>query len=169
MEKLGVHAFHYRRGKRAGYNSWSRPWTDDEREMIRSKVKIAYDQFLDRVVDGRANFERREQVDAVAQGRIWSGARAKQLGLVDEIGGLQHAIELAAKRGGLGRRYEVVHMPDRKRGLLERAVDMLGVRASERDVVPAAVDEALETAAPLLYAEPETAQALLPYAVDMDL
>lgn len=169
MDKLGVHAFHYRRGKRAGYTSWSRPWTDDEREAIRSNVQIAYDQFLDRVVDGRAGFERREQVDAVARGRIWSGSRAKQLGLVDEIGGLQHAIERAARRAGLGRHYEVVHLPDRKRRLLERAVDLLGARASARDAVPPAVDRAMEVAAPLLFAEPETAQALLPFAVDMDL
>jgi protease-4 len=169
MEKLGVHAFHYRRGKRAGFSAWSRPWTPDEREMIRSKVQVAYDQFLDRVVEGREGFERREQVDAIAQGRIWSGSRAKQIGLVDEIGGLQHAIERAAKRAGLGRRYEVVHLPERKRGVLERAVDLLGARASARDALPPAVDRAMEVAAPLIYAEPERAQALLPFAVDMDL
>ncbi len=168
LDKIGVNPFHYRRGKHAGHNDWTRPWTEEERTAISAKVQRFYDQFLDRVIEGRDNFDRRDQVDPIARGHIWSGSKAKQLGLIDEIGGLQHAIEEAAKRANLPRHYEVVHLPRRKLSLAERAVTWIGLRASAKQPMPPAVDKALRTAAPLIYAEPNTAQALLPFAFELE-
>lgn len=172
MEKLGVSAFHYRRGKRAGHNDWTRPWTPEEREGIKTQVKVAYDRFLDRIVKGRESFDRPEQVDAIAQGRIWSGSKAKQIGLVDEIGGLQHAIEAAAQEAGLGRHYEVVHLPRPDRSLLERAAGWIGLSVAEReatrDNLPPPIEKALELAAPLIFAETNRTQALLPFAYEIE-
>jgi len=51
----------------------------------------------------------------IAQGRVWSGVEAKQLGLVDEIGGLGSAITFAAKKASLGTRYRVMEYPARSR------------------------------------------------------
>lgn len=167
LEKIGVRPFHVRRGRRAGYQHWSRPWTEDEREALAVKVQSYYNQFLDRVVEGRSNFKTRDEVDRVARGRIWSGSQAKRLGLVDEIGGLQHAIERAAERAELGEDYEVIHLPRPQRGLLERALDYLGFNAAEAESLPPAMQEALEAAGPMIYAEPDRAQALLPYGVVM--
>jgi protease-4 len=168
MEKVGIHPFQYQRGRRAGHDHWSRPWTDDERAALAVKVQSYYTQFLDRVAQSRPGFESRDDVDAVARGRIWSGEQAKRLGLVDRIGGLQHAIERAAERAGLGDDYEVIHLPVQKRGVLEVALDWLGFDASAVDNLPPAMQEALEAAGPMIYAEPGRAQALLPYAVVMD-
>ena len=120
------------------------------------------------MAQSRPGFESRDDVDAVARGRIWSGEQAKRLGLVDRIGGLQHAIERAAERAGLGDDYEVIHLPVQKRGVLEVALDWLGFDASAVDNLPPAMQEALEAAGPMIYAEPGRAQALLPYAVVMD-
>jgi protease IV len=71
------------------------PLSDKSREVITESIENVYDVFLDRVSKGRKMT--REQVDAVAQGRIWTGTQAKERGLVDEIGNLQNAIEIAAK------------------------------------------------------------------------
>lgn len=172
MEKLSIHPFHYRRGRHAGHNDWTRPWTEDERSALGEKVRTFYDRFLDRVVTGRDNFEDSDQVDRIARGRIWSGSRAKQLGLIDHIGGLQHAIERAAELAELDPdRYEVIHLPRPDRSLMERAVSWIGLRAGAEarssTSLPPAVQKALTVAAPLVYAEPNTAQALLPYAVEI--
>lgn len=169
MEKIGVHPFHYRRGRRSGHNDWTRPWTDDERAAIGEKIQRFYDRFLERVVDSRENFDDPEQVDVIARGRIWSGSRAKTLGLVDHIGGLQHAIERAAERADLGDRYEIVHLPRRNLSLTERAVSAIGLRAETASPLPPAMEKALRTAAPLIYQDTEAVQAMLPFALDLEL
>lgn len=71
------------------------PLSDKSREVITESIENVYDVFLDRVSKGR-NMTR-AQVDSVAQGRIWTGTQAKERGLVDEIGNLQKAIDIAAK------------------------------------------------------------------------
>jgi protease-4 len=165
LEKIGVHPVAFTRGRRAGYNHWSRPWTEEERQALSVKVRSYYNQFLDRVVTSRSNFKTRDEVDRVARGRIWSGNQAKRLGLVDKIGRLQHAIERAAERAELGDDYEVIHLPRQQPGLLERVLDLLGFSASEAEALPPAMQQALEAAGPMIYAEPGRAQALLPYGV----
>jgi len=63
-------------------------------------------------------------VDEIAQGRVWSGADALKIGLVDELGGLQQAIAVAAKEAKLGANYSVIEFPQKK-GLLERLSEAL--------------------------------------------
>jgi len=74
-----------------------RPMNENVKEIITESIENIYDVFLTRVADGRAMTK--NQVNQVAQGRIWSGIDAKRLGLVDEIGGLEDAIVYAAKLG----------------------------------------------------------------------
>jgi protease-4 len=167
LEKIGVHPFHYRRGRRAGHNDWTRPWTNDEKQAFSQKIRTFYNRFLDRVVEGRQNFKNRAEVDRLARGRIWSGAKAKNLGLVDDIGGLQHAIERAAKQAGLRHgRYEVVHLPRRKLSLLETAITWSGLRAQTHPLPPV-LKQALRTVGPLVFTESPSAQALLPWTYEL--
>lgn len=169
LRLVGVNPVHYKRGRRAGFSDWTRPWTDDEREALAVKVRMFYDRFLDRVAEGREQLETRDDVDEVGRGRIWSGARAKQIGLVDEMGGLHHAIERAADRAGLRERPEIVHLPRREPTLVERAVDLVGLRASEEPLpLPPAIEQALSATAPIAYSPPATPMALLPFAFEMD-
>ena len=95
LARLGVHTFPMGRGKRATMMASLGPWTADERAAIQHVMDAVYQVFVGRVADGR--HKTREAVEAIAQGRVWTGARAKELGLVDEIGGLDAA--LAAARG----------------------------------------------------------------------
>ncbi|MDY0096552.1 MAG: signal peptide peptidase SppA [Candidatus Vecturithrix sp.] len=78
------------RGKHAGIFSGSRAWTEDEAALFRKSIQQGYDEFLQCVADGRGMTV--EAVDAVAQGRIWFGKQAIELGLVDHLGGFDRAV-----------------------------------------------------------------------------
>jgi protease-4 len=67
--------------------------------LLQATIERGYEDFLARVSAGRG--KSRDEVDAIAQGRVWSGRDAKRLGLVDELGSLDEAIEAAARRAGL--------------------------------------------------------------------
>ncbi|MCC6414359.1 MAG: signal peptide peptidase SppA, partial [Opitutaceae bacterium] len=92
-------------GQFADALSISRPKTDAEMLIVQRSVDWIYGEFLKKVAEARGlepSF-----VQGIAQGRVWSGAEAKQLGLVDEQGGLEEAITFAAKEAGLGADYRV--------------------------------------------------------------
>ena len=76
-----------------------RPMTESEKALMQAYVERGYDLFLTRVSEGRGMTK--EAVDQVGQGRVWTGARAKELGLVDELGGLDRALEIAVARAGV--------------------------------------------------------------------
>ncbi|HWA84707.1 MAG TPA: signal peptide peptidase SppA [Opitutus sp.] len=107
-------------GKFADAFTITRPKTPEEMAMFQQLVDWGYDQFISKVVDGRKLD--RAKVQEIAQGRVWSGATAKKLGLVDELGGLDAAIHYAAKAAGLGGNYRLVEYP-RKKPLAEALQD----------------------------------------------
>lgn len=87
----------------------SRPKTPQELALVQKSVDRIYDQFLTRVADARKLPKTR--VAEIAQGRVWSGKQAKAIGLVDELGGLEAAIQDAAKRANLGNKWELAEYP----------------------------------------------------------
>jgi protease-4 len=97
--RLGVAKDGVERGARAGLLSETRGFTPDERAALRGELESVYDTFLRRVSDGRGMS--RAAVEQVAQGRVWSGARAKTLGLVDALGGPLEALADVRRLAGL--------------------------------------------------------------------
>ncbi len=87
----------------------SRPKTPQELAVIQTSVDRIYDAFLRKVSEGRKLPG--SSVKEIAQGRVWSGVRAKKIGLVDEFGGLEDAIQEAAKRAKLGDDWQVADYP----------------------------------------------------------
>ena len=81
------------------------PLTPEKGQLIQMEIERGYKTFLSRVATGRDMSV--EAVDSVGQGRVWLGAKAKELGLVDELGGLETAIRLAARLAGLHEGYSV--------------------------------------------------------------
>lgn len=71
-----------------------RPMKNTEREMIQEMIEEIYDDFTQKVADGRGMTQ--AEVDSIGQGRVWSGTTAVEIGLVDKIGGLKDAIQEAA-------------------------------------------------------------------------
>ena len=88
----------------------ARPKSEDEMGIIIQSVATIYEAFLNKVATGREMST--EQVDLIAQGRVWSGLAALNHGLVDRIGGLHDAIEEAAALAGLGVDYRTVQIPE---------------------------------------------------------
>jgi len=95
-EKLGAHIESTSIGKHAEINGPARPYNADELKKLQEQLQSFYDQFVEKVADSRHSTP--EKIDALAQGRVWTGRQAKQNGLVDELGGLDRAIAIAKQR-----------------------------------------------------------------------
>jgi protease-4 len=117
-DKIGITKEELQRGKNAALFSDYRAWTDDERLKIREILQVFYRQFVKKAAEGR--HRKPEEIERVAQGRVWTGAAAIESGLVDRLGGLSDAINLAKEKAGLARDAEVtiVRLPER-RGFIE--------------------------------------------------
>lgn len=98
-QKIGIGQDVVKTNGYSDFGNLMRPMTDSEKALMQAYVERGYDLFLSRVAQGRGMTK--EAVDQVAQGRVWTGARAKELGLVDELGGLERAVEMAADKAGL--------------------------------------------------------------------
>jgi protease-4 len=98
-ERLGVGKDAVERGARAGMLAEERGFTPDERKAVREEMQALYELFLARVGEGRALS--REAVHAAGGGRVWSGARARELGLVDALGGPLEALGELRRRAGI--------------------------------------------------------------------
>jgi len=90
----------------------TRAKTPEEMAVLQRMVDWIYGEFVAKVSEGRKLTP--EQVEAIAQGRVWSGREALARGLVDEIGGLDAALAHAAKRAGLGESPRVIEYPRQK-------------------------------------------------------
>jgi protease-4 len=95
-DKIGVNKDTLKRGKFADIDTDTRPLNDEERAKLRREIDVFYRGFVERVAAGRKRPY--DQMEALAQGRVWMGAQAKQNGLVDELGGLDRALELIKER-----------------------------------------------------------------------
>jgi protease-4 len=93
--KLGVTFDGVKTGPYADAGAPYRPMTAPEKEMIQQEIENIYSQFKQRVADGRKKDT--TYVETIAQGRVWTGMRAKDIGLIDQFGGLQDAIDCAAR------------------------------------------------------------------------
>jgi protease-4 len=114
MDKLGVGTAAVSNGDSAEIYSPFRVFTADERARISEQMQTTYELFLKRVAEGRQ--QPAEKIDAVAQGRVWTGQQARELGLVDELGGLETALRLARQRARLdaSRPLDLVVYPPRR-------------------------------------------------------
>jgi protease-4 len=105
LEKLGVKVDGLGTTPLAGNLRLDRPLDAASKQILQSSVDHAYDDFLHRVGEGRKKSV--EDVDKIAQGRVWAGVDAERVGLVDHLGGLKDATDAAAKLAELGADYDV--------------------------------------------------------------
>jgi protease IV len=107
--KLGLKIEKVKFGEYSDIGSPDRPMTAAEKVIMQKMIDHIYDDFVSKVAEGRKLTK--EQVDSIAQGRVWAGVDAKRIGLVDEFGGLNEAIEIAAKKANL-EEYRIVSLPE---------------------------------------------------------
>ena len=108
-EKVGLDFDVVKTNRLADLGSLSRSFNSEESAILQNYVNDGYDLFLKRCADGRNMSV--EEIDKIGQGRVWTGNKAKELGLVDEIGDLDKAVGIAAQRAGLGE-YVVKSYPE---------------------------------------------------------
>ncbi|MFT5583518.1 MAG: protease-4 [Cognaticolwellia sp.] len=99
FEKVGISTWTSKRGDLAGLYNVTEPFTDPERAKIRIRIEAFYDSFVSKAADSRGMSW--EELDAVAGGRVWTGEQGLEVGLVDELGGLERAIEVAIEKAGV--------------------------------------------------------------------
>lgn len=97
--KVGLTTEEFSRGRNAGLFSSNQPFTDRQRRMVTNWMRETYEQFTERVMTNRAG--KIKDIDAVARGRIFIAKQAKDLGMVDQLGGIEDAITYAAKEADL--------------------------------------------------------------------
>lgn len=109
--KLGVTFDDVKTGPYAGGLTVTRPMTDAEKKLQQTQIEVIYAQFKQRVADGRKLDT--AAVEAIAQGRVWTGKRALEVGLIDRFGGIEDAIRSAATLAKLDT-YQVAEYPGKK-------------------------------------------------------
>jgi protease-4 len=105
LKKLGMNLEGVSQGKYADMYSPVRPFSPDERARMAENMQATYDTFVEKAAQGRNTTP--ERIDAIGQGRVWTGRQAKQIGLVDELGGLDRAIALAKQRAKIAQDVDV--------------------------------------------------------------
>jgi protease-4 len=131
-------------GRYADLFTIARPRSEAELAVLQRGTDAVYDAFLQRVADARGLAL--DSVRAIAEGRVWSGVRAQQLGLVDSLGSLPHAIRSAASLAKITGDYDVQEFPrlksptERLTELLEDKPAPVAARATAADMAEAAAE-----------------------------
>lgn len=121
-QKLGITFDNVKTNELSDFGSLSRALSTRERDIIEEEIARVYNTFISHVGVGRDMTT--EEVDKVGGGRVWSGAEALEIGLVDELGGLELAIDVAAEKAGL-ENYRVIELPT-QRTFIQRILEDMG-------------------------------------------
>ncbi|NMC98105.1 MAG: signal peptide peptidase SppA [Bacteroidales bacterium] len=108
-DKLGLTVDGVQTNENSNLGSVFRPIKPYEQQVIQKGVEQIYGVFISHVADGRKKTT--AEVDSIGQGRVWSGVNAKQIGLIDEFGGLEKAIEIAKDKAGIKGKIRLIELP----------------------------------------------------------
>ena len=111
-DKIGLTFDVAKTNENADFGNFTQPLTEFQYSKLQEMVVKTYDDFTKRVAEGRGL--RQTFVDSIGQGRVWAGADALGLGLVDKLGDMEDAIAFAVEKANLGNDYKVVEMPKQK-------------------------------------------------------
>ncbi len=151
----------------------SRPKTNEEMALIQQFTDHLYDEFIIKVSEGRGL--PLEDVQNIAQGRVWSGQDAMQVGLVDQMGGLTVAINTAAAMAGLGDEWIISQYPEPS-SLAESIAELMATQEGSPPVIKAPAEDLVGTAVQKLqtelsalraYNDPRNVYARLPYSLEI--
>ena len=150
FRKIGVSTETYKTSPRADGESIYRPYTEDELHELELKVAQLYNVFIDRVAQGRKMTP--DAVDAVAQGRVWTGRQAHARNLVDRLGGIREALATARRLGNLAEDAPIAELPVPESSLLDFALKLAGVAepsaASTLSLLPSQLVDLAKAMAP---------------------
>ena len=107
-DKIGLRYDVVKTNKYADFWNIMRPFNEDERSLLQMMITEGYDTFVSRCAEGR--HMTKEAIEKIAEGRVWTGETAKKLGLVDELGGIDKALDIAVAKAGI-EGYTIVSYP----------------------------------------------------------
>lgn len=161
-QKLGITTDTVKTNKNSTGLSLYRPLSNDARAMLQKNVEDFYITFTQRVADGRGLT--REYVDSIARGRVWTGAQAKELGLVDTLGGLTLALHIAAEEAEVDYDKCKVKVFPEEKGLWE--LMMQKMNEDEEEKINARLNSLIPFYSDLVrWSNMEPLQARLPFAI----
>ncbi|WP_422859026.1 signal peptide peptidase SppA [Flagellimonas sp. S174] len=166
-DKVGINAEQVGTNENSVDYSFFEPMTDSFKDVLKEGIEETYDTFLERVSSGRNMTV--EEVDAVAQGRVWSGVEAQKLGLVDELGGLDDAIDAAAQMANLDY-YGIRKYPRYKSGFEKFMEDFSSTKAK---IGASVIEEEIGTEAYAIlkefkqFSEKQGIQAKMPFRLNI--
>lgn len=111
-DKIGITSDEVKTGEVGGMITVTRPLTPLEKEIWQKQTDEVYETFTQKAAEGRGMSQ--DEIKKIASGRVWTGAQAKENGLVDVLGGFQEAINLAAEQAGISDDYKVRYYPQPK-------------------------------------------------------
>ena len=164
-QKLGITTDTVKTNKNSTGMSLFRPLSTDARTMLQKNVEDFYITFTQRVADGRGLT--REYVDSIARGRVWTGAQAKELGLVDTLGGLTLALHIAAEEAEVDYDKCKVKVFPSEKGLWE--LMMQKMNEDEEEKINARLNSIIPFYSELVgWSNMEPLQARLPFAIKIN-
>ncbi|QRX64586.1 signal peptide peptidase SppA [Dysgonomonadaceae bacterium zrk40] len=163
-EKVGISTDVVKTNEFGDFGNITRPFNEQEKQLMQNMIERGYDLFLTRCAEGR-NMPK-DSLARYAEGRVWTGNQAKEIGLVDELGGIERAIEIAAEMANLGKSYVVFEYP-KMRTMIEELLDR-----STEDLAARTVKEYLGESFELFMLlrdirEQDYIQARLPYELNI--
>ncbi len=138
-DKIGVNKQLLTRGRYADLDSDYSPLNDDQRRKLAGQIDAFYRSFVGKVAEGRKKTF--EQIEPLAQGRVWLGAQAKLNGLVDELGGFDRAVELIRKKANIAASDKITLVPyPAKRSVFDQIFN----RSDESAAIELKIEKALD-------------------------
>ena len=125
--KLGIYTDTVKTGEYADMMSMLRPMSSQEKNIVKNQIEKVYKTFTNHVAKGR-NLDL-NYVDEIAQGRVWSGEMAKEIGLIDVLGGLEKAINIASNMADL-EEYKIISYP-KKKNSIEQIVNLIETKQNK--------------------------------------
>lgn len=110
-DKLGLTTDVVKTNKLSDFGEMTRPFNEDEKGLMQMMITRGYNTFVGRCAEGR--HMKKEAIEKIAEGRVWTGETAKKIGLVDVLGGIDKALEIALKKAKIDT-YTIVSYPDKK-------------------------------------------------------
>ena len=132
MNKIGVNVDVEKTNTLADMGNTFRPMTESEKVLMQRLVEKGYDLFTMRCADGRGMTQ--AQIDAIGQGRVWTGEMALERGLVDVLGGLDDAIEIAVKKAGINA-YTLKNYPEDEDSMFGAIMDMMSGKIMSKQIL----------------------------------
>ncbi|MBC8214519.1 MAG: signal peptide peptidase SppA [Candidatus Marinimicrobia bacterium] len=168
LERIGINTEGLKRGEHSDFQSGSRLTTEDEYEKIQGAINDVYTKFKQRVVDGRDELNDINELDNIAMGRVWSGKKALDTKLIDELGGLHDAIEIAKAEANIpaDTEVEIVEYPKHKQ-IYFQGSELFDMKTEITELLPKELAKQLEVLDIIPFIENDEIQFILPYQIEI--